>query len=95
MNSYRVDILSNAGAGNGSPFEWRGGRGVMVTEATFTGGSVKLQMQGPQGNWIDVPNAEAFNNDILKFELPQSQVRAVVSAAGVAAAYCSLVKTGF
>ena len=43
-----ITLVSNASA-TGSWFAWPGGRGEFRVEATFGGGTVKLQCKGPNG----------------------------------------------
>jgi hypothetical protein len=47
-------LLSNASA-TSTPVLWPGGKGTFLASATFGGGTVKLQVMGPDGtNYIDV-----------------------------------------
>jgi len=48
-----IVLASNASA-TGSWFMWPGGRGEFRVEATFGGGTVKLQCKGPNGTAQDV-----------------------------------------
>ena len=92
----RIDLMTSGipQTGNGSSFDWPGGRGVMLVEAA-TGGNIGLQMQGPGGAWIPVINF-ATTTDIAcapgkmaNFEIPDGQVRAAAGAAtGVV---CSII----
>lgn len=80
MNGYRADLLSNAGAGNGTAHQWPGGKGYFVAEtSSWSAGSAKLQMQTPQGSWIDVPSVSLSANGAVAIDLPAGMVRAVVA----------------
>lgn len=52
-NSQRLSLVENASAtGTGKLF--KGGPATFMAEATFGGGTVKLQVQSPNGTWLDV-----------------------------------------
>ena len=91
-NKSRVDLATNAGAGNGAECEWRGGQGLFMAEATWGGGSAKLQMKSPNGTWIDVPSASLTANGMYVFNLPQCDIRVVIATA--TACYAYAVGTG-
>jgi hypothetical protein len=77
----RLDLLNNASA-TGTAMEWPGGRGVFAAEATFGGGSVKLQWQLPNGTWADVGTDTSLTaNGAGGFELPNCIIRAAVATA--------------
>ncbi len=54
--------------------EWKGGKGVFIAEATWGGGTVKLQAYSPHGTAIDVPNVSLTANGIVAFDLPPGQI---------------------
>lgn len=56
MANERVTLVENASA-TGSALLYKGGRSVFMAEATFGGGTVKLQMKTPNGTWVDVAGA--------------------------------------
>lgn len=92
----RLDLLQNAGAGNGNAFDWPGGDGVFFVEsATFGGGNVALQMQGTNGNWFPIINYATTTPISLtavgmaNFRAPAGQIRAVSTTA--TAVYASAV----
>lgn len=86
----KVDLLSNAGVGNGSDKQWDGGRAVMSAEATFGGGTVKLQIKLPQGAYADVANGSLSAAGITgALDLPPGIYRAVATTA--TAVYASLI----
>ncbi len=86
----RIDLLSNAAAGNGAAFNLNvGGWYALIAEATWGGGSVKLQVQSPQGTWIDVTSSSQSANGMVLLQLPPGQYRGVVTTS--TAAYASLV----
>jgi hypothetical protein len=86
----RLDLLSNASA-TGSTMEWMGGKGIFIAEATWGGGTVKLQAQSPNGTWIDVPSASLTANGIVAFDLPRGQLRGNVTTATAVYAYAVAV----
>lgn len=83
----RLDFFSNSAAGNSTALEWRGGLMAFYAEATWGGGSVKLQFQSPLGTWIDFPSGSLSANGMLILNVPPAQVRAVGATAS--AIYCS------
>lgn len=94
MNSHgRVALAENAGAGNQTAKEWRGGKAMLLAEATWGGGNVKLQIQTPQGTWVDVPSSTLSANGVLNLELPAGQVRAVSATATALYAYLVNIRT--
>jgi hypothetical protein len=75
---------------------WKGGRGMFMAVATFSGGTVKLQMLLTDGagtaNWIDVKNQAGSNVSLtaagaIPFELPPCQLRVNITTATVVYAY--------
>jgi hypothetical protein len=82
-----VTLASNAGAGNQPAVKWNGGKMALVAEGTFGGGSIKLQLQSPQGTWIDVPSSTLSANGILIIDVPAGQVRAVTATGTAFYAY--------
>lgn len=91
----RLDLLSN-GSGTGASFDWPGGDGVFFIEsATFGGGNVALQFQGPNGSWVPVINYATTTPISLtavgmaNFRAPAGPVRAVATTA--TAVYASAV----
>ena len=77
----RIDLLSNASA-DSAEFDWPGGTGVMYCEATWGGGTVKLQTKSPNGTWMDVGSATTFTaNGVGAFLLPAGPVKAAVTTA--------------
>jgi hypothetical protein len=82
-------LLSNAGA-TGSAVAHPGGKVTFVAEATWGGGTVKLQWQNPlTSTWIDVPSMSLTANGMLTSTVPAGNVRANVATA--TAVYASLV----
>jgi hypothetical protein len=77
----RINFAENATTGNGTAFQYPGGKAKFFLEADFSvvGGAVKLQMQSPQGTWIDVPNTNFTANGMLDLDLPPCQLRAVLT----------------
>lgn len=75
-------LASNASA-TGTAVLWPGGKGTFTAQATFGGGTVKLQVLGPDGtNYIDVGSdttltAAGGGN----FELPRCYIRVNIATA--------------
>ena len=78
-NTVRKTLLSNASA-TGSAATWPGGAGFFQAEGTFDGASVDLQIQTPNGTWVDVGGETRITaNGMGFFYAPAGQVRAAVS----------------
>lgn len=76
-----LTLLSNASA-TGTWLQWPGGKGAFAVEATFGGGTVKLQVKGPAGGAIDVSSATTLTAAGAGiFELPPCEIRANVATA--------------
>lgn len=74
-------LLTNAGAGNGADVYFNGGKCALVANATFGGGSIKLQMKIDIGNtavYFDVVSAAFTAAGYLIYDLPPGTYRAVV-----------------
>lgn len=91
----RFDLLVNA-TGAGASIDWPGGQGVFFVEsATFGGGTVGLQFQGPNGNWVpvnDFATSVAISLTTVasaNFLAPAGPLRAVATTA--TAVYASVV----
>lgn len=91
MNNIHAQLLSNAAA-TGSDYEWPGGWGVVTAEGDFSGGgTVSLQVIGPQGNWFNVGAATTLvANGMGAFLLPPGRIRAAVTGV-VAAMYARAI----
>ena len=88
-----LTLLSNASA-TGSAVAWPGGRGLFSAEATWGGGTVKLQFKSANGTWIDVGTASTLTaNGIVGFELPMCQIRIDVTTATAVYAYAHTTET--
>ena len=79
MRKEQLTLASNAAAGNGTAAYWPGGRGYFTGEATWGGGSAKLQYMTANGTWIDVSSITLSANGGVAFELPPGQVRTVTA----------------
>jgi hypothetical protein len=76
-----ITLAANASA-TGGWVMWPGGRGEFRAQATWGGGSVKLQCQGPNGTAQDVgidTNLTADGGGI--FELGAGPIRAAIATA--------------
>jgi hypothetical protein len=65
------------------PFTWRGGRGSFLAQATWGGGTVKLQYLGPNGtDYEDMGDDTTLTEDGGgNFEFPAGQLRVNVATA--------------
>lgn len=91
-----IVLASNASA-TGSWFSWPGGRGEFRVEATFGGGTVKLQCKGPNGTAQDVGVDTTLTADGGGiFELGAGEIRCNISVAtGVYAMALRIPDGGF
>lgn len=92
----RVDLLTNISvAGNGAGFVWSGGAGAFVAEGTIGGSALKLQMQTPQGTWIDIDPALTFStlSNSYGFLIPAGQIRAVLTGGSPVNVYAWAIST--
>lgn len=86
-------LASNAGAGNGAAQDWPGGMGKFFAEATWGGGSAKLEQQTPNGTWVPVAlpytstQVSLTANGSLDFYAPAGPIRAVIATATAAYVY--------
>lgn len=87
--AQRLDLLVNASA-TGTAQAAIGGRYIFAVEATFAGGSVALQTQGPNGTWINVASAATANGFTDVVLADGSQVRAAVASGSPTAIYATL-----
>lgn len=75
-----VTFASNGGAGNGIPKQWAGGRALLVAQATWGGGSAKLQTLSSDGStWVDITNASFTASGSVEVALPHGQIRCVIA----------------
>ncbi len=93
MNSDAKTLLSNASA-TGSDVYISGGMYVFIAEATFGGGTVKLQIKLPQGTYADVTSGSLTAAGMtVGLNLPPGTYRGhVATATGV---YASLVRVPY
>lgn len=89
MNGLRADLVSNASA-TGAAVVFPGGKCAFLAEATFGGGTVKLQGISPNGTWIDVANGSLTANGFVILDLPPGQYRANIATA--TAVYAWLIR---
>ena len=80
-HSDGVILLENAGAGNGSDKVVSGGHYAFMAEATFGGGTVKLQIKLPQGAYADVTSMTHSAAGVVNGFLPPGTYRAVATTA--------------
>ena len=85
-NGANYTLVSN-GSATGSAALWKGGRGISTAEATWGGGTVKLQFKTLNGTWVDYPSGSLTANGALAFELAAGEIRANVATATAVYAY--------
>ena len=79
-HSSSVTLASAKGPGNGADCQWVGGKGSFVAQSPlWSGGSAKLQFQGPLGSYIDYPSGSLSADGIIAFELPACIIRVVTA----------------
>ena len=92
MQTAGITLLSNAGAGNGADIGFNGGVCVFGADATFGGGSVKLQIKLATGTYADVASSSLTAAGISGvLYLPPGTYRAVATTATAVYAYLSVV----
>lgn len=91
-----IVLASNASA-TGDWVAWPGGRGEFRVEATWGGGTVKLQCKGPNGTAQDVGTDTTLTADGGGiFELGAGEIRAnVATATGVYAMALAIPSPSF
>jgi hypothetical protein len=73
-----------SGTGNGTDKVVQGGHYAFMAEATFSGGTVKLQIKLPQGTYADVPSVTLSAAGVVNAFLPPGTYRAVATTATAA-----------
>ena len=69
-------------------YDWQGGQGMFTAEATWGGGSVRLQVQTLNGTWVDVGSDTTMTaNGAAGFSLPAGKIRALVATSTAVYAY--------
>ncbi|SRR5258708_795254 len=87
MGGDALTLLSN-GSATGTALQWRGGAGMFSVEGTWSGATVKLQYQTPNGAWIDVgANTTLTANGAGGFVLSQCPIRVFISGGPPSAVY--------
>jgi hypothetical protein len=86
MRGYNLTLAANASA-DGAAVQWTGGHGFFTAEATFGGGTVKLQFKTLNGTWIDVPGASLTAAGAKEFYAPAGELRASIATATGVYAY--------
>lgn len=81
VQAQQIVLGENITTSTSAAFPIKGGKYVYTGEATWGGGSAKLQFQTAHGTWIDVPSGSLSANGLLPIELPAGQVRVVVATA--------------
>jgi hypothetical protein len=76
-NSDRIDFIVN-GSATSSSRNWVGGNGTLYAEGTFSGTSLQLQAQSPNGTWMNVGSAVTAAG-LANFTVPDGQLRVTVT----------------
>ncbi len=88
MGRANLTLATNATTGNGAAVSWPGGKGYMTGEATWGGGSLKLQFKTLNSTtWIDVTSVTLSANGGIAFELPAGEIRGVIATSTAVYAY--------
>lgn len=82
-----ITLGSNITTSNGDDKVWPGGPGSFIAEATWSGGSAKLQFKSPRGTFIDYPSGSLTANGLINFDIPPGTIRVVVATATACYAY--------
>ncbi len=87
-------VLGENVSATSSGFMWLGGKGMFMATATFSGGTLKLQMQIPDsgGTWVDIKNPAGNAVSLtaagcISFDIPAGQIRLNVATATAVYAY--------
>lgn len=96
MHAQAYILCANVDAAvDTSPVAIIGGRYVLVLEAGAYGTTVKLQVQGPNGSWIDM-NATTYSaNQITAYDLPSGQVRMHITGGTTTDLYANLCRVPY
>jgi hypothetical protein len=87
-NQGAFTLLANASsASDDVEITWHGGSAWFAADATFGGGTVKLQYKLPNGTWIDVPSASHTALGVVAVNVPAGLVRANVATSTAVYAY--------
>ncbi len=82
-------LLVNAST-SGEWVFWSGGRGTFMVEGTFGGGTVTLQVEGPNGTAIDVGDDVTFTAaGVGNFDLAPCRIKAAVSGGSPSGLYAT------
>lgn len=77
-NSQRIDFVLNAAPAASSDFYWPGGNGSLLVEGTIGGATVQLQLQSPNGSWLNV-GAGVTAVGVTDFTVPDGRVRVTIT----------------
>ena len=94
MLTQTFKLLTNGNA-TGAAATWGGGEGIFEVEATFTGATISLQRQLPNGTWADVgSNTTLTANGGGRFWVkPGAQLRAAVTGGPPSGVYAEIYST--
>jgi len=86
MRGDNVTLAANASADGGAK-AWQGGHGLFTAEATWGGGTAKLQFKTLHGTWVDVPSASLTANGAKEFYCPIGEIQVAITTASAVYAY--------
>lgn len=90
-NSQVLTLASNASATGSAVIFMAGGPCIFMAEATWGGGTVKLQVCSPNGTYVDVSGASlTANGTSASLNLPPGSYKAHITTA--TAVYAYLIK---
>lgn len=92
MAARGVVLCANVDAAvDTTPVQWQGGRTAIVIEAAAYGTTVKLQIMGPNGTYIDI-NATTYSaNQVTAYDLPAGTYRMHITGGTTTDLYANLV----
>ena len=93
MTATVLTMLSKAKAGTGQPVWFPGGLASFAANATWGGGSVKLQARLPNGStYADLPSVALTADGFCNFEFGECWLQAVATTATVVDATVTTIR---
>lgn len=74
-----------------TPVAWRGGRTAIVIQASAYPTTCQLQLQGPNGGWININGTTYSADQTAAYDLPAGQYRLNMTGGTATAVYANLV----
>lgn len=97
MHAQAYVLCTNVDAAvDTAPVQIAGGRYVLALEAGAYGTTVKLQIQGPNGTWIDINGTTYSANQITAgIDLPSGQARMHITGGTTTDLYATLCRVPY